>query len=503
MKTQKFLTNPNITLLGVSLLFLLIYTLLPTSNSTIDAYGYANYIKYGENLFQSHHLLYNSFGYIWISVISVFGNVDSLAGLKVMNALFAAASLMVLGAIFSLQKYELKKILVWVLLVGSTWGVMRFATENETYIIPIFFSLLASLYYFKFFQSNKTSHLLLSGFWAAFACLVHQIHFFWWLAILISLLKKRNLKLIFYYALPALIVPLGYVLVMAFYYSLPLSIESLTQFVFRDFHSGSATVSLGLKSILFVGISFVRTFIQVHGYFINLLKLHPWVFIGIGLAIASVFWGLMGFKKVLFEKVSSISLFTGAHIIAFFLQLLFAFLSHGNAEFMVMLPFLLAIGLSSLLKNEIRIVGFIAGGMLIWNLSLGLVPLKTYNLDGNTLTARSIEKADSTKTLFIVFNKPAVENQVRFYVGNYPNNIISATQTLNYIGVRNAIEEALYNGKEVYTDCLFRPQTISRESLTIEFNPEIFAGFETKKVDSITTISGKYYIVKLINSDSN
>jgi hypothetical protein len=486
--------------LFIPLLFFVLYLLLPSQNSTIDAYGYANYIRDADSLFLSHHLLYNLTGYLWVSLLKLIGISNTLGALKAMNAIFAALSLLVLGKIFKGLGYGDSKAAVWVLLAGSSWGVMRFATENETYIIPIFFSLQASYFFLLHCTQRKTIHVFLAGFLAAFACLIHQIHFFWWLAMLIALVLKKEFRNSFLYAISAIIVPTGYILVLALYYKVNISVDSLLQFTLRDFYSGSATIGFGFKYIILTAISFIRSFIQVHGYMGNLLSISPWFILGVFGFIVSLIVGLYNIKKLVVSFQLVKSTFGLALIITFVLHLVFAFLSHGNAEFMVMLPFLVVLIISQILTNEVRLVGFLGIAMLIWNISFGLIPLNRFELDGNQMVVNYIQKENTQKgeTLFVVYNKPAVDNRVKHYSGANPQNTISATQVKDFSEVTLAIDSAIINGKVVYTDCLLRPKILSRESFVLKNNDEIFKGLNFQKVDSVKTLTGEYFLVKLI-----
>jgi hypothetical protein len=485
-----------------ALILFFIYLFLPTKQSTIDGYGYANYIRDAESLFLSHHLLYNFIGYLWVSFLKLVGISNTLGALKALNAIFAALSLLTLGKIFKKLGYSDSKTSVWVLFTGSSWGVMRFATENETYIIPIFLSLLASHFYLLHCKQKSSTRILLAGFFAAFACLVHQIHFFWWLAIILALFIKRDYRGALKYAIPALLVPIVYSLVLRLYYNIELSLESLLEFALRDFYSGSATVGFGLKYIVLSGISFFRAFLQVHGYLGNLMEISHWYILGVLGFIVLISIGLYNIKEMSASFKEILSPITLAFLIAFGLHILFAVMSHGNSEFMVMLPFLVAIILSKILSNEILLVGYIALAIFVWNISFGLIPLSRHSIDGNGMVAIAVEKSNSTQTLFVVFSKPSIDNQVRYYNGNYPTNTISATQTKDTGDVVEAIYIALSNGQTVYTDCIDRPKTISRESLTMVSNLQVFSGFHQQKVDSIKTLTGKYYLVKLIPTNS-
>ncbi len=485
-----------------ALILFLIYLFLPSKQSTIDGYGYANYIRDAESLFLSHHLLYNFIGYLWISLLELIGISNTLGALKAMNAMFAALSLTALGKILIKLGYSDSKTSVWVLFAGSSWGVLRFATENETYIIPIFFSLLASYFYLLHLKQKNSTRILISGLFAAFACLVHQIHFFWWLAILVSMFIRHDYRGALKYAIPALIVPIAYCLVLVLSYNIELSLESLLQLALRDFYSGSATIGFGLKYIALSSISFIRTFLQVHGYLGNLMEVSQWYILGLLGFVVLISIGLYNIKGASASFKEILSPFTSAISLALVLHLLFAILSHGNAEFMVMLPFLVAIILSKILSNEIRIVGFLAIAMLVWNISFGLIPLNRHSIDGSRMVAKAIGESDSTQTLFVVFNRPSIDNQVRYYNGNYPTNTISATQAKEIEDVVKTIHVALRNGQSVYTDCINRPKTTSRESLTISDNSVMLNCFHQQKVDSVKSLTGKYYLFKLLPTNS-
>ena len=480
--------------------FFFLYFLFPTQNSTIDAYGYASYIKNGENLFLPHHLLYNAIGFIWVKFISIFLSVSSILGLlKVLNTLFAASSIWLMVCIFRKLGFDGIKAFVWASFVGSTWSVMRFATENETYLAPILFSLLGSYFFLVYLDKNKLRFLIVSGTFTAIACLVHQLHFWWWIALLVVLIGRDGLKKSFFYFIPSFVVPFAYVLVLVFYQKNSLTVGSLIEFVLRDFHSGAATVSFGLKSILFAGISFIRTFVQIHGYIIYVVKAAPWILFAAVLMAMFLGVAVYQLRKVSFSWSKLFSPYIFAHLLGFVLHLLFAFLSHGNAEFMVVLPFLLAIPLSLLMKDEVHLILLITIAMLVWNFFFGIYPLNRFELDGNKMVANHIIEQNKIgdEHYYILFNKPAVENRVRYYSGAFPANVASATQDVQPNEIRGKISNALEHDKVVLTDCLFRSKTISRESLTKEMHSDVFLGFTFTKVDSISTISGTYFLVEL------
>ena len=192
--------------------FGLIYLLLPTQNSSLDGYAYAHMIRSGD-VFMHHHLLYNALGFGVVKWLNFIGlNPDVLAVMKVVNALFAVGCLCVLFQILVYLKKTDKEVLALTALAASCFGLMRFATENENYIIPIFFSLLGCLYLLFYFENSSKKNILLASLFMAVACLFHQVHVWWWLAGLMVLFKKR--KTIIFYLLPAVIVPVVYAIVV-------------------------------------------------------------------------------------------------------------------------------------------------------------------------------------------------------------------------------------------------------------------------------------------------
>ncbi|NOU18317.1 MAG: hypothetical protein HOO91_12245 [Bacteroidales bacterium] len=491
------LNKSNTTIIIVTIIFLIIYIVFPTINSSVDAWGYAAYVKLGENLFLSHHLFYNALGFVWVKLIGLAYSFDTLKLLITLNALFAVATLYVFGKTIRLLGVEGKRLIIWVVFIGSSWAIMRFATENETYIIPLFFSMLGSYFFIKSLKKNSTTSFFLSGFFVALACLVHQVMFFWWLSLLIGVAYKKKIKPFVWFALPALLVPLSYILVLVFYNNQSLTLDSLMRFVFRDYYSGAAGVSMGISSLIFSAISMVRSFFQVHGYFAILPRISSLFVLGGVIAIGFLIVGLISLKQTQwnFKRLKDLPIWV--HLLAMLFQIVFAFLSSGNAEFMVMIPILFAIVLSQIVKNETRFIGFIATGMLIWNVTLGLIPLNRYSLDSNTIMFKKVleSQVNQEKQLFVLFNRPGVENRVKYFTKEYPKNLITGTQYDSINHVIRRINNALANDSAVYTDCINRPKTLSREALVVSTdNSKLFSGFNLIKIDSAQTLTGEYYI---------
>lgn len=112
--------------------------------------------------------------------------MDVLAALKILNAIAFGGCLLVLRNLLRQVGGITAPVAGWLLVVGSSFGMLRFATENETYILPLLFSLLASRSWWRAVLENKYRQWVAAGAWAAVAALFHQIHAFWWLALLLG-----------------------------------------------------------------------------------------------------------------------------------------------------------------------------------------------------------------------------------------------------------------------------------------------------------------------------
>ncbi|WP_010424217.1 hypothetical protein [Anaerophaga thermohalophila] len=520
----------------VPLFFFLIYCFLPVKVSSIDGYGIAYMIREGEKLFLPHHLLYNFIGFLWVKFVHFFSDADTLLVLKVMNGLAGAVSLFLLEKILNIRGVDVVKQILWIFLVGSSWAVMRFSTENEVYILPVCFSLSGSLWLLKYLSNHKKFFLFLAGLFAAFAALIHQIHVFWWLGILIALiLKTKSLRLLLVYSLPAIIVPVVYLFVFVFYQNNPFSFDGLLQFVFYDYHAGVAEFSVNSKNFLLTPVSFIRTFIQVHGYMFNILK-ESWLAICIfAFCIFAFIQSTFAFRRLKLYSVGLKSVFVYAHVIAFILHLVFAFISHGNAEFMVMFPFLTAIILSGIIKNETsmtkslshknmyktqsgefhsnnnlsklytdehKALFYLVAGLLIWNLSFGLIPMSVKDVNGDKMVAEFIlDNSDSNNNedVYILFLRPRIGNMVEYYNDSpvFENLLFIETFEDNE-GIESFIRKTLASGKSVYTDCVDRPFTVSRASMLINTHKEVFSKFNLDRVDSVSSLSGIYYLTQIL-----
>jgi len=526
--------------------FTFLYLLLPTQSSTIDAWGYAACIRHGENLFLPHHLLYNVLGFVLIKIVEIVHfQVDTLAFMKSVNAIFGGMILYIFAKIQTLRGRDEAKNVGILVFVASTFGMMRFATENENYLIPIFFSLLGTFYFFQFIDAKNTDnqankYILLASFWAAFACLFHQIHFWWWLGLGIGVVRlsppappkggsKTQLSFflshllwggggekIILYLLPSLLVPCVYMCVLFFHFGKnPFSFYALSHFILEDFYRGHVDSSISLQHFLLTPINFIRSFIQVHGNILSLIKYNILWCIPLIMSGLLVGMGVLrlsppappkgGSKKDTFF-VFSPPLWGGGGgnslLLIFIFHFLFAFYSVGNAEFMVMLPILLALILS---KSHISANTWLFWGiaMGIWNVGYGLFPNYYYKWSDDRMIQKWVKKEPNA--LFILNNKALIENEIYYFTGKELslNLLHSPTQlkikNQDITEMRNLVIQKLQVNGTVYTNAIENEKSMKRESFFEKGeNSKIFEDFARyEKIDSTESINGQLYLWKL------
>ena len=203
--------NEKVISITLLIIIFIIYFLFPSNNLSLDSYGYGYSVKYGVELFSAHHLLYNFFNHnIYLVVSSVFSGIDALKLMQATNALFSLLSLLVVRQLIVKQSHNIYRANVWTFFIAASFGVMRFSVEAETYIIPIFFSLISTYFYFEYLKEKKISLLILCSFFISLACLFHQIHIFWGIGFFIGLLFTSKLKHVFIFSAPTLLVRTTY-----------------------------------------------------------------------------------------------------------------------------------------------------------------------------------------------------------------------------------------------------------------------------------------------------
>jgi hypothetical protein len=465
---------------------MLLYLLLPTANSGIDGYAYASAIKWGHEMVWPHHLLYVPFGRLFFLVMSF---VQPLVLMKLLNALAAGISLFIFQRI--LKELQINCTHYFVLFVGACFGMMRYAAENETYILPLLCSLLGTLCFIKNIKLQKNSFLIFSGLWFGLGVLFHQIHGLWYLGFAIPLLANFNLKKAFVFMAS------GGVLVISVYilaYTTSKSATGIIKFVLHDVYAGQVNTSISLTNFIMTPISFIRTFIQVHGYMKPLLMANPLLLI---LPIAFLVIGFVSIKTLLkysTKQASEFGVVSKAIFWSFILQFSFAFYSVGNAEFMVMLPVLIVLWVVLNFHIPTKPVFYISLMLLFWNIVFGLSPAHFLDLDGSKQLMAKMEKYPNAK--WIVDEPQKIENMLDYYTGVNASNgkVIRPfiNDTLQITLIKNLAKT------ELLTNCFNNGKHFGRQSLTITSHDfDDYNNFKHAEIDSVKYFGGTYFIEKL------
>ena len=494
------------------LLPVLAYVLLPTRNPTGDAWYYAACSRWGEELLQPHHLLYNGIGWLWLRMLGATGaapaGLAAMAQLQLLNALAAGGCLLPLAWLLERTGVAVRAIPAWLLVVGSTFCMMRFATENETYIQPLLVALLASAAWTRGLPSsgNRKGWLMMAGLLTVAACLIHQLMVWWALGLLLGLRPWSGRKAAvstLWFSLPGILVPLAYG------WAAPGGPSGIMSYIMHDYLAGGAKVEWGWRSLMLTAISSIRSVVQVHGNMLALWQRWP---LALGLAgTGSLLLGsyallaLLGrqFRKstvsTVVEPDETARQVRRTHLLIGGLQLGFAVQASGNAEFMVMLPALAAIGLAGgrLASWPARQVVAMGLALLSWNLAFGLVPAHylDYTGSGPVWWQWVLRRPQA----WVLLTDPnLLRNQLQYHTGRADAvpRVLGLTEPTAKL--KHWLTARLAAGDAVYTDALGSYQPLNRARLTQE-NPAtaMLSGFEATRVDSLPTFFGPRYISRL------
>ena len=317
------------------------------------------------------------------------------------------------------QVNDVVKSNILTLFVASCFGIMRFAVEAEAYIIPIFLSLSASFFFYQFLINKKIANVFLSGIFISAACLFHQIHLFWGIGLFMGFLTTRKFKNLLMFTLPTPLVLVVYSWVLVDYNHTAFSIDHLFHFLAQYYFTDQGKVMIPLLSKLTVtAITFVRTFFQVHGTVLETLRMFRVTYLVVVLTVCLVIWSMIRIvKRFKLNSLHSVSQFEILHLGIFIFQLGFAVFSYGNSEFMVMLPFLIAIFMSGFFKIEPRAVYILSLGMLIWNMTFAILPNHFVDYQNNDTLIKLIQKEKDK--VFITKEPYLIVNQYYYYFGEY------------------------------------------------------------------------------------
>jgi len=486
LKTLKF---KNIEIVILFFLFSIIYLFIFNNNSTLDAWSYASDVKFAKDLFNPHHILYNPFFLFLTNFVQQFvPSFDVLSIMKFTNGIFAIFSLYVLYKILNLSSLKINQINMWIFFVGSSFAVLRYGTENETYIIPIYFSLLSSFYYYRYIKvKSKLSYILLSGIFGSIACLFHQIHIFWLLGIFMGFVFTKNIKSIFLFFTTTLIIPLTYVGILTAIIPTNLTLNYLFKFILNDYYNGNASASISIINFILTPISFLRSFFQVHGIILDFIRINPITSILIIILVIYFIQKSIFHKKYIFKR-NKILIFNKIHLGIFFLQLTFAFISQGNAEFMVMIPFLIPLFLPFYFEVNFKSIKYLSIAMLLWNLSFAIIPNHIYDYYNNDKLIEIIK--NNPKKIFLLREKNKIINEYFYKNGKtLSNRVFDKSEDLKFL-----------KNKMVYTDILTKKMPYSRASI-VEKDEDIKFTF-INHIKQIPCFLGTYYIDEIeINSN--
>lgn len=479
----------------VFILIFLSYILFPTNNSSLDSYAYAGYVKYNYYLFTPHHLFSNVIIYVLLLPFKYLGiSIDILLFGKLVNSIFQLINLFIFYKILTYLKIKEKTKLLYILILAFSFSLWRYGTENETYIIPIGFSLLGSYYFLRNITKSKTSYIILSSFFGVLACLFHQLHFFWWFGILFGFfLYRRSFKVIYLYLIPALLVPLSYILVLVFYEKQELTCLNLQHFVFHDFYQGSVMTDFGWKGFFFQVINTVRTYFQIHGNIYFLIKNNWFYLIPLILCFIisyKLFKLFRTDKKLIMRKENHLKIFIKVHIFIFIANFIIAFYNAGNIEFMVMLPFLIILYTSIKYDLNSKIYKQIVILLFVWNFSYGIFPNYNYNYYNDTELVNYMIK--NKKKTFIVKNHTAI-SQYFYETGiDNPKNIF----LLNKIN-EDKFNQIMKVNNEIYTDIINKPEVFNKEKMSANDLGISFKDYIKEEIFSYDGFYGKTIVYKI------
>ena len=434
--------------------FAVFYIFFLSNNPTSDSYSYAYSSFHGEELLRPHHLLYCLVCRLIYSLFA-FTNIEPITIFQTFNALMACGTLLVFRRIIKRVNRNENFIFSAIVFCGSCFGFMRFATDNEAYILPLFFSMLSIYYLQVFLAENTILRLLKMSLSIVIACLCHQLSILVYISLFIGLLLNKRGKYILYFIIVSLIIPIVYA-ICCFVETNQLTLNALFSFVLHDYIQGYAQ-SPDLKQVfLLSSISLIRTFLQVHGNLFVFLNFF-FVFFIFFFAFFIFFFafGIVNFVK---NKKHTLSLYNEKRFVVILwlilaLSFLFAALSNGNAEFMIMIPFILIMLYSHYFANH-KAMLFIGFALLLWNTCFALIPQKFCKFSCNEEIVEMMKTHhDAT---FVLLDKPAAEN---LYLYKY------SKENMPKVIYAHKYNEEEIKPKKIITDAIGAESPLSRSSL--------------------------------------
>lgn len=438
---------------------------------TGDSYGYTCEILRGE-LFSAHHLLHKPLFWGLFQFISIFNtSIDPIIILTSINLFFAILSLWVLKRILLNRKWNYPAINTATLFLLGSFVFLKYSFQVEAYTVPIFLSLLGSLYFEK--QKFYTSAI-----WLGIACLFHQIHIFWLIGLwVVQLTKKQN---IFPFILGVGIPVFGY-------FATSIWIEKpLFEIVLSDVNSGLVTTSFSTKHILFSAVNLIRIITQLHPD----LLVYWWIWSPLLSGFGIVSFLIIAVGVVVYTKEKPISLknlpLKNTYLFTILLFIFFAVYSVGNIEFMVMLPFLLVLGMPA--QKVVKGSSIIVFGIIAWNFSQFIYPESKHSIHRLSQVNNFIQDNTTSDSIWI-FGTDA-----HLYV-NY----------CDYYSTTNKISKTYFGSDSVTTDAYnhtsfliqSNKQLLSRSNWNNENRGDSLMDFSINYADSGKL--GNLSIIKITN----
>lgn len=413
--------------------FGLVILFLPLPHSG-DGWGYASdileYANHPKSLISPHHILHLPLLRLFLPVVRAL-HLNPIACFTLFNWFLA----FIILEIFSAYLLQIGASLKWSIaaqwFVLGSFGFFRFASENEAYMLPLFFSILGSLLILKSQLSKNQINTFIAvkidilhipieilGFgFLATAVLFHQSYIFWLLAFAMGnptiRLKKMGIFTVLITALTYAIIALK-------------TTGSVLDFVFHDVNAGLVQISMGADHLKFSAINLFRTFFQFHGN--SLLILKEWLPMAV-FGLGGLFLFAHGlFKSVQFQlfkiqsndKKSNPSL--RALQWALILHLAFAIYSVGNAEFMVMLPLLFILIAASLKWAKENYFFQMTVGLWIYQIIFAIAPMVLGSFNDVQLISEGINKLNSNRPILFISNQAvAVGNAMEYGHRNQGN----------------------------------------------------------------------------------
>jgi hypothetical protein len=453
----------------------ILYTIFLSNNPTGDSFSNAYLSISNKDMFMPHHLLYSFLGFIIIKVFS-FTGISAIKLLQLTNVLLACGCLLVIRRMFKRIHKEEPLICSAILFCGSCFGFLRFATDNECYIVPLFFTLLTLYYMQTFLIENKMSRIIKMTLCLIVGCLFHQIVIISWLCVFVVLCFNKRKKYIITFLLFSMVIPITYY-VFSIFINDSFSLVTLKDFVLNDYEKGYAQTPIIQQVIILGGVNIVRTFIQIHGYMINIFHYSPIITIMIiSFCCAFFVFGILRLRKIRRRKFTIFHERRFVRLVWWVMitNIGFAFFSNGNSEFMIILPFLITI-LVAYYFNNLKFLFYFSCAILLWNISFALIPYHTSCFNTNKEVVSFIHS--NKDYVYILSNKPEIENEYLYsYKENMPTTFYACR--LN----RNIIDSLKQTNKVIITDVFSNENDValSRKKMTSN-DDNILKSYSIKK----------------------